>query len=60
MIRKYVKSRAYKLFVIKATDKLGATFGYLPIMPVNARDSAGTSRDTHGHAGTSKDKAGTT
>ena len=33
--------------------------GFLPIMPVNARDSAGTSRDKHGHAGTSKDKAGT-
>ena len=30
--------------------------GYLPIMPVNARDSAGTSRDK---AGTSRDKAGT-
>ena len=24
-------------------------FGYLPIMPVNARDSAGTSRDKQGH-----------
>ena len=33
--------------------------GYLPIMPVNARDSAGTSRDKQGQAGTSRDKAGT-
>ena len=32
--------------------------GYLPIMPVNARDSPGTSRDKQGKAGTSRDKAG--
>ena len=34
-------------------------FGYLPIMPVNARDKAGTSRDKQGQAGTSRDKSGT-
>ena len=36
--------------------------GHLPIMPVNARDRAGTSRDKQGQgrdkAGTSRDKAG--
>ena len=39
--------------------KRGAFNGYLPIMPVNARDSAGTSRDKQGQVGTSREKAGT-
>ena len=33
--------------------------GYLPIMPVNGRDMAGTSRDKQGQSGTIRDKAGT-
>ena len=33
--------------------------GYLPMFPVNDRDSPGTSRDKQGQAGTSRDKAGT-
>ena len=41
----------------------GPSMGYLSIMPVNARDIAGTSRDKAGtnkdKAGTNKDKAGT-
>ena len=34
--------------------------GYLPIMPVNARDSTGASRDKQGQTGTSRDKQGQT
>ena len=33
--------------------------GYLPIMPVNARDRAGTSRDKQGPAGTRQEQTGT-
>ena len=40
---------------------LNSEVGYLPIMPVNARDSTGTGTimDKQGQAGTSRDKAGT-
>ena len=34
------------------------TYGYLPIMPVNARDKAGTNGDNQGQAGTNRDNAG--
>ena len=39
-------------FSIHPEAEKAKTFGYLPIMPVNARDQAGTNRDKQGQAGT--------
>ena len=47
------------LLVVVFTHQTSCLMGYLPIMPVNARDKAGTKRDKQGQAETSRDKAGT-
>ena len=50
--------RLFVLIILPLECKERRIIGYLPIMAVNARDSAGTIRDKQGQTGTCMDKQG--